>query len=317
MSKDNNLLSINKCYSLDTLEVTSELFKSKSHESLYKSTLHKHSTIKKLVQLIDISDKAQQKKYWKTYHCKNVLLQNGNKFTGSLCRKRWCQTCNRIKTAEMTNAYLPSFEKLKEIDKLYFVTLTAPTIAARQMKKEINKRYKVFTLIKDNLRKQGVKLNGMRKLEITYNEVNDKYHPHFHFIQQGYAESKMLLDSWLKHFPNASINAQDIKEVSQGSDSLIELMKYATKDIVKDTTSAIAYNNIQKAIEGVRIFQPYGKLRKVKAPKEEKEEILNADFIAPKLEIYVYDQNSKDYFNAKDECLINTKEIELRLKTKL
>jgi plasmid rolling circle replication initiator protein Rep len=299
-------------HNLDTLETTSDFFLTKSHESLYRTTLQKHTTLSKLVQLIDISRPERKKQYWKTYHCKNVLLQEGNHFTGSLCRKRWCQTCNRIKTAEMTNAYK---EPILNLGSVYFVTLTRPNVEARQLKSEVKKLVKAFQRIKDNLRKNHkVKLTGMRKIEITYNKEFNTYHPHFHFIQQGLHEAQLLQKYWLKQFPNASIKAQNIKEITTEDDSsLIELFKYATKQITKDSTDAKAEDIIYRALEGMRIYQTYGKLKKIVSPKEAKDEINSADFIPPQEEIWVYDNELKDYTNAKNQPLINTLEIEQKM----
>jgi len=301
-----------KGYSLDTLEVTSDLFKTKSHETLYRSTLVKHSTIQTLLQLVDASNNDWNKRYWKTYHCKNVLLQDGNKFVGSLCRKRWCQTCNRIRTAELIKGYQIPLQELQSQDDLYFVTLTAPTVKAGKLSSEIVKRYKAFTRIKDNLRKNyNIKLVGARKLEVTYNEDTDNYHPHFHFIQQGRREAELLQKLWLAQFDNASIKAQDIRPIdANDSENLLEIFKYATKQTAKNETTAGALHNIYKALHGKRTFQTYGKLKKVKEPTKEKEEILNADFIPAGQEIWVYDDVAKDYSNYKNEYLIKTKEIE-------
>jgi hypothetical protein len=302
-------------HSLDTLEVTSDYFKTKSHETLYNSTIRKGSTIATLLQLIDVSSTDWNKQYWKSYHCKNVLLQDGNKLNGSLCRKRWCQTCNRIKTAEMIKGYSEPLKELQKDNELYFVTLTTKTVKAGKLQDEITKRYKAFTRIKDNLRKNyGIKLVGARKLEITYNETTNEYHPHFHFIQQGKHEAEMLQKLWLQQFPNASIKAQDIRLIdANNADNLVEIFKYATKQAVKDTTTARALHNIYHAIDGKRTFQPYGKLRKVKEPTEVKEDSLNADFIAPNQEIWIYDYLEKDYLNSQDTKLIGTKEIELKI----
>ena len=118
---------------LDTLEVTSDYFKTKSHETLYRSTIRKSSTITTLLQVIDVADTTWKKKYWKAYHCKNVLLQNGNKLQGSLCRKRWCQTCNRIKTAELINGYKKPLQELQAEENLYFITLTTKTVKAGKL----------------------------------------------------------------------------------------------------------------------------------------------------------------------------------------
>ena len=297
--------------SLDTLEITSDFFLSKSHETLYYSTLSKHFTIQSNLNLIDVAPKVWQKQYWKTFHCKNILLQEGNNLKGSLCRKRWCANCNRIKTAEMINSYSEPLKELQKEDDLYLITLTSKTVKEKRLKFEIEKKIKAFTRIKDNLRKNhNVKLIGCRKLEVTYNESDDKYHPHFHFIQQGKKEAEMLLKYWYKHNPNASEKAQDIRPIDVNNEkNLIEVFKYATKEVAKDEINAKALHNIYVAIDGKRVFQTYGKLRKVKQIKEAKEEINQADFIKPNNEIWQYDNTIKDYVNAYNQELIGTQQI--------
>ena len=294
---------------LDTLEITSDLFLSKSHESLYHTAIRKDYTQQKVKALVDVSELRWQKQFWKSYHCNNILLQDGDLLIGSRCRKRWCQECSRIKTAELINAYK---EPLSKVSDLYFITLTAPTVKGRQLSSEINKRLKSFQRAKDNLRKNyGIKLNGIRKTEVTYNEKEDRYHPHFHFIQQGKAEATALLAEWLKQFPEASINAQDIRRIDASNyNSLIELFKYATKDVIKDETTAYAQYAIYKAIEGRRIFQTYGSIKKVKEPLEETEMRKTADFIPFAVEIWKYEETRKDWTNALDETLVGTQVIE-------
>lgn len=297
---------------LDTLEVTSDCFKTKSHESLYRRTIGKHKTLQKLVSIIDTINCPQvKKKYWKTYHCNRVLLQNQLELHGGLCRKRWCTNCNRIKTAELMNGYK---QPLLQINDLYFVTLTAPTVKGRELKAEIRKRIIAFQNIKDNLRKNyNIRLNGMRKIEITYNTKTDKYHPHFHLILGDLSHAKQLLILWFKQFPKADVQGQDITKIDNDNESsFIELFKYATKETTKEGVQypGDILHNIYTSLEGFRIYQTFGDLRKIKPIKEQKHERLKIDFIEPLLEIWVYDSSQKDYFNSNGRYLLNTQLIE-------
>jgi len=302
--------------SLDTLEVTSDFFLTKSHEQSYYAALSKARTIQSNNKLIDVSSNDWKKKYWKAYHCKSIVLQEGVKSKGQLCRKRWCENCNRIKTAEMINGYSLPLQELQKEDDLWMITLTSKTVKGKRLRFEIERLTKGFTRIKDNLRKNhNIKLVGCRKLEITYNQKEDRYHPHFHFIQKGKLEAEMLLKYWYKHNPKASSKAQDIRLIdADDSNNLIEVFKYATKEVAKDDFSAKALHNIYKSIDRKRVFQTYGKLRKVKEIKEAKEEINDLDFIKPNSEIWVYDLALKDYTNAYDQELIGTIQIEYDMK---
>lgn len=334
MPKVENSFSIQKSkadnkanYYLDKLETTSDYFFSESHESQYRTAIHKHNQNNKLRLLMNInnSNNYWRKQYQKTYYCNHILLQEGNKLTGSLCRKRWCQTCNRIKTAELINGYLKPLSQLQDEDQLYLVTLTAPTCKERELKSQIRARLKTFTRIKDNLRKRyNIKLNGYRKIECTYNEIEDRYHPHFHLVVQGYQESIKLRELWLnsyKHLPNkqrANIKAQDVRlieDLSEDKKALKEVFKYATKGVVKNETQAQAEDKIHKALSGTRIYQPYGKIRKVKEPKEKKAICSNLDWLTYSMDIWQYDQQSKDWLNAKNETLVGVKTITKQLES--
>ena len=222
-------------HSLDTLELTLDFFQNKSHEKQYYKAIRKFKTSSKILSIIDSipNDTQAQKRYWKTYQCNSVLLQDGNKFTGSLCRKRFCAECCRIKTAELTNAYK---QPILDLGQLYFVTLTTPNVTGSNLKKEIQKMIKAFQLIKNNIRKTyKIKLNGMRKIEITYNQDSNTYHPHLHLIQDNLEASNLIQALWLKQFKKASIKGQDIRSIDTSNENaFIELFKYATKETTKD-----------------------------------------------------------------------------------
>ena len=302
---------------LDTLEITSDWFKSKSHQSLYYATLRKGYTNQTLFALLDVKksaslEKVWAKRYWKTFHCSSIILQNGNDIKGGLCRQRWCQNCNRIKTAELRNKYEESFKNLQDEDDLFFITLTSPTVKRGKLNDEITKKYKGFARIKDNLRKNyGIKLIGGRKLEITYNQEKNWYHPHFHFIQKGKKEAELLLKLWMEQFPNAGLGGQEIKLIPKNNDGkdLREIFKYATKHEVKDDISADALHHIYSCLKGRRIFQPYGKLKGVKRVVEKKENSLNGDWLRSGNHIWKFDSHELDYINEYDEIMLNTQSI--------
>ena len=302
---------------LDTLELTSDIFFSKSHESLYHSALRKGYTNTTLKRLLDVSNKVWNGRYWKTYHCSRIKLQEGNTIKGSLCRQRWCQNCNRIKTAELRNKYQKALENLQEDDDLYFITLTSPTVQKRQLNDEITKRYKAFTRIKDNLRKRySINLIGCRKLEVTYNTEKDWYHPHFHFIQKGKKEAELLLKLWLDQFPKAGLKGQDISLIPKNNDGkdLQEIFKYATKHEVNDKTSAEALHHIYSCIRGRRIFQTYGKLKGVERVIEKKTIENNADWLEEGYHISEFNERTLDWINEYDDVMIGTESIKAELK---
>ena len=313
-SSGNKASENNSSTILDTLEVTSDSFLTKHHETLYNSALRKGRNMKTFMQLIDVAEPKRQKQYWKSWHCNAILLQNETVLQGSLCRKRWCSHCNRIRTAELIKGYHEPLKDLQQQDNLYFVTLTAPTVSERKLRSEITKRYKAFTRVKDNLRKNyGIKLNGIRSTEVTFT-AEEKFHPHFHMIVQGYKHAHALQSLWLDQPLNAGIKGQHIRQINPEEErNLLEVFKYAVKGEAKNETEAKAYDHIYKCLEGIRTIQTFGTIRKVKPPKKETTERINCDWIEPQFEVWVFDQNRSDYTNAKYETLIGTQEITKRL----
>jgi len=311
-------LQIKPTRSLDTLELTSDYYRNKTHERQYYKAIRKDKTNSKILSIIDSipDNETAQKRYWKTYHCQDVIIQQSDKFKGSLCRKRWCTECCRIKTAELTNSYK---QPMLDLGQLYFVTLTAPTISGSKLKKEIQKRIKAFQLIKDNLRKTyKIKLNGIRKIEVTYNEKTNEYHPHFHLIQDNLEATELIKALWLNQFPDAKKEAQDIRYIDTTNESgFIELFKYATKETNTKGKqySGDVLHTIYNSIQGQRIYQTYGNVKKIKAPIEAQTNEMEIDYVPEQNNIWYYEKSAIDWVTFDNQLLINTLEIKNKIET--
>ena len=57
-------------------------------------------------------DSPLTKSYWNSFHCSNIILQDGKTLTAKYCNNRWCTVCNRIRTGKLIKGYLPEFEKM-------------------------------------------------------------------------------------------------------------------------------------------------------------------------------------------------------------
>jgi hypothetical protein len=112
--------------------------------------------------------------------------------------------------------------------------------------------------IRDVMKKRGTPLIGIRKIEVTYNAEQDRFHPHYHFMLSGQYEAEVLRSEWLKRNPTASDKAQDVKEADENT--LMEVFKYTAKHCSKGKRSmnAPALHIIYKALRGVRTFQSLG-----------------------------------------------------------
>lgn len=239
---------------LDTLQLTSEL--------LSKRAERKALTDRQITKLMQL-DSPLNSQYERTTVCSEILFLKqhtrtlNTRVTANYCGKRWCSVCSAIKTAEMMNGYLDS---LKALPDLHFVTLTIVSVKKDELKQSFRSMQNTFTQIKDAFRKRGMKLSGIRKTECNYNPETDTYNPHFHLLVSGRKCSVSLVDEWLNRNPECSIKAQDVKKATKRS--LNELFKYQVKSLIGKKFHAEQQDQIYRAMNGVRAFQPFGSVKK-------------------------------------------------------
>lgn len=146
------------------------------------------------------------------------------------CKTRWCQVCNRIRTAKLIAQYEPILSQLTD---LQFVTLTLPHTHEDKLEDLISTISKTWrAILKHSTNNCKIGLRGIRKLEVNYS-ARTGFHPHYHCILEGKKQAEWLVSQWLKRVPGTNEQAQDIREAKQ--DSMIELFKYQTKTLGKVT----------------------------------------------------------------------------------
>lgn len=221
-------------------------------------------------------------RYLLSTFCTRELTKDGNKITGKYCGQRWCVTCNRIRTAQLINSYLPEVQSITDPR---FITLTLKNCPGEQLRERVQWMIKTWGQIQKKLaRRQGVK--GYRKLEVTHNQKFNDFHPHFHAIVDGKDNARFIISEWLKLCKAANIEAleewQDDREADLGA--MKELFKYTAKILPKKPKGKTweevftDQGRVKRFLEGqdiiyqalykIRTFQPFG----FKPLKEEKEE---------------------------------------------
>lgn len=251
-------------------------------------------------------DSVLNKSYWNTFHCSNVLLSRSDgMITAKYCKNRWCTVCNSIRTAQSINKYSPTIDNW---DQKRFVTLTLKTVKAEDLKERIDYMFSVFTKIKNAIRQRhrrgvGNKLVGIRKMEVTYSEKTNRYHPHFHLIIKDPDTANEVLSLWYQHNENRTYDGDPlISEKGQDNQpadkkSSAELFKYFTKLITESTKGdrviyADALDVIFNAIKGRRVLQPFG----FKALKiEEEDDETKAGDEANAVAVYTWIQVLSDW----------------------
>lgn len=247
---------------------------------------------KSLARNLSTLDSPLNKAYRRTiFDCCTTLMQEGKKLTGKYCDARWCNTCNRIRTARLINGYL---KPLQEFEQPYFVTLTIPNVTGSDLRPSIAGMVRTFSNIVKSIRRAKIAFNGIRKLECTYNAEKDNYHPHFHCIVNSSENAERLVSEWLKRYPSAEIIGQDYRKADENS--LKELFKYTTKIVSKVTDGyqifIPALDTIFRAMYKMRTFQSFGNIRMV---KEEIEELQTEEYEIESYEFVVWEWIGKDW----------------------
>lgn len=214
-----------------------------------------------------------QKQYKRSTNCAGEITETPGKYTALYCNCRWCLVCSRIRTGRLIVGYLPAIQAMKE---KWFLTLSRPNVAGPQLLDEIQYYLKCARLIQRHLReKRKLDFSSLRKIECTYNEVVNTYHPHFHFIFDSWEAGNAFLQEWLARNPTAKLDKGN--QLKQANDrSVAELFKYFTKVVSKSQSKAAngivtsdyrihleALDTMFQAMAKVRTFQPCGVIKAV------------------------------------------------------
>jgi len=216
------------------------------------------------------------KMYVNAWYCRNTILLSRGKAITKLCKTRACGYCNSVRMAHLINAYDPQLKPLMDAGRLFFVTVTLPTVhhtMLPQRLKKFRKWMKSWRESKAYKRLLKEDISGLRKLEMhtaTFSDL-ERIHAHFHFLIETEEAAEALVSHWLGYFPEARGHCQDIRQADKGS--LTELFKYVTKPITLKgggDKALISYNAIMEGSRNMRMIQPFGRLRMAKEmPAEE------------------------------------------------
>jgi plasmid rolling circle replication initiator protein Rep len=221
--------------------------------------------------------------YRNTKLCAWQIFKEGDKKTSKYCGNRWCLVCNRIRCMKLIKSYVPQLEKLADP---YFVTLTIPNVYGHLLRQSIRQMKRNFSTIcgkhkkRHQRGKQDWKVNGLLKIECTYNRQLNNFHPHFHVVVDGNEAAKALVRDWLETYPRCSKKAQKIVEAKTGTEK--EMFKYFAK-IVTPTDKGwgvyvAAMDTIFCSMRGMDTFTNVGDVRPVSEGIEEIQAVQNDDY---------------------------------------
>lgn len=214
-----------------------------------------------------------EKSYKLSERCSQEITETAGKLTSLYCGCRWCLVCARMRTARLLQGYMPAIEAMGD---KYFVTLSRPSVVASELEGEIHYYIRTVQLIQRHLReKRKLEYSSLRKIECTYNEVKNTFHPHFHIIFDNFQAADLFLGEWLERMPTAQLDKGN-QILPCDNKTALELFKYFTKVVSKTKSTAklgtvatdyrihlVALDTMFVAMRGVRTFQPCGVIKAV------------------------------------------------------
>lgn len=156
---------------------------------------------------------------------------------GNFCNNRFCPFCSWLK-AKRTAFELLELIKVVEYKEKFaflFITLTVPNTPRERLREEIENFNKSFKRLFQTEEFKAFNKGFIRKLEVTYNEERNDYHPHFHlvvavnksyFTSRDYMSKRRLLELWQRATRNPAITQVDIKPCRM--DTVKQVMELAT-----------------------------------------------------------------------------------------
>lgn len=185
---------------------------------------------------------------------------------GNSCKNRFCpiSAWKKARKDALALSVMMAYLKQEESKEFIFLTLTAPNVSADELNDEIKHYNQSFQRLMQRKEVKKIVKGYARKLEITYNEEREDYHPHFHVLitvnksyfknTKQYISRDRWLELWQQVTKNPLITQVDVRKV-RGSrdDKVYEIAKYSAKDseyLQNQNVFEVFYN----ALKGKRLI---------------------------------------------------------------
>lgn len=233
------------------------------------------------------------------------------------CEHRFCPVCawKKARKNALKISVLMQYLKAEESKEFIFLTLTAPNVEADELNDEIKHYNQSFKRLIERKEVKSAVKGYVRKLEVTYNQDRNDYHPHFHVIlavdkhyfnnQRQYIKRDRWLELWQKSTKNPLITQVDVRRVkhTDNKKEVSEIAKYSAKDsdYLQDK---IVFDTFYKTLKGKRLIV-YSGLFKDASKLYENKKLEHYKEIDPTHYIYkiFYHWNRHDYIQAEHKLM--------------
>lgn len=185
---------------------------------------------------------------------------------GNSCKNRFCPICawRKSKKDALALSVMMAYMKQEENKEFILLTLTAPNVSADELDDEIKHYNHAFKKLMERKEVKKIVQGYARKLEITYSEKRNDYHPHFHVLiavnksyftdAKQYINQIRWLELWREATKNNAITQVDVRKVRKSkNDRVYEIAKYSAKDsdyLINQEVFEVFY----KALKGKRVI---------------------------------------------------------------
>lgn len=195
----------------------------------------------------------------------NETLEKKKVNKSNFCKNRFCPLCawRKAKKDSLKISILLKYIKDKFGYEFIFLTLTAPNVNGDDLNEEIKKYNKSFKNLMQLKEVKKITKGYVRKLEVTYNQERNDYHPHFHvmiavnksyFKNKCYIKKKQWLAIWQECMNDTSITQVDVRQMNtDDSNAIAEIAKYGAKDSDYMASQEV-FNVFYKALKGKQLI---------------------------------------------------------------
>lgn len=208
---------------------------------------------------------------WKVFErCVADLSHPKKCVAACYCKDRLCATCQWKRSQKtFATAMTVANHALEQNPNLrfLFLTLTVPNVLLEELSNTLDQMMKAWKRLIERKEIKKILVGYHRALEITYNCVNNTYHPHFHIAfcvpPSYFGKNYIQRDRWLKLWQEAmrmdQISQVDIRTIRarKGSNPIAcgfgEACKYGLKPWDYNNLTRVEKGQVKKAIKTKQI----------------------------------------------------------------
>lgn len=250
-----------------------DIAKSQEYKVLQKASIKKQENKDVISWLYSIGEKDRAQRLEDCATWLGVSTINGitKVIKSNFCRERICRICAWRRQSKFISQMLPIIDILKSKGYSFiFATLTIQNCKKEDLERNIDILLQGYQLLSKRREVRRAWCGICRSLEITYNDLNNDFHPHIHMLiaidkhyNKHYISQEKLSFLWQDCIKADYIPVVDIRKVSKDNEHIgaVETLKYS----LKPTMAHEALEAFLYTLKGRRLISFSGVFQKQRA----------------------------------------------------